>query len=74
MRDTLRSCNWPPQIVKRVHLSCGKHQNQKFCADAVYQVCVGRFPRCSCPDFAKGNICKHYLVRDIGLRPSTQVA
>ena len=27
----------------------------------MYQVRVGRFPHCSCPDFAKGNICKHYL-------------
>ncbi|KAL3139925.1 hypothetical protein ABBQ38_004215 [Trebouxia sp. C0009 RCD-2024] len=27
----------------------------------VYEVTVGRHPDCSCPDFQKGNICKHYL-------------
>ena len=28
---------------------------------AVYKVRVGQYPSCSCPDAAKGNICKHYL-------------
>jgi uncharacterized Zn finger protein len=28
---------------------------------AVYQVRVGRHPHCTCPDAAKGNLCKHYL-------------
>ncbi|KAL0031719.1 hypothetical protein WJX79_003146 [Trebouxia sp. C0005] len=27
----------------------------------VYSVSVGRHPSCSCPDFQKGNVCKHYL-------------
>ncbi len=27
----------------------------------VYSVSVGKHPSCSCPDFQKGNICKHYL-------------
>lgn len=27
----------------------------------MYEVTVGRFPKCTCPDFQKGNICKHYL-------------
>ncbi|KAK9916899.1 hypothetical protein WJX75_008503 [Coccomyxa subellipsoidea] len=27
----------------------------------VYQVRVGRHPHCTCPDAAKGNLCKHYL-------------
>lgn len=27
----------------------------------VYQVTVGRHPDCTCPDFQKGNLCKHYL-------------
>ncbi|KAL3154181.1 hypothetical protein ABBQ32_013698 [Trebouxia sp. C0010 RCD-2024] len=27
----------------------------------VYDVTVGRHPDCTCPDFQKGNICKHYL-------------
>ena len=30
-------------------------------ATAVYQVTVGRHPDCTCPDFQKGNLCKHYL-------------
>lgn len=29
---------------------------------AVYEVRVGRFPSCTCPDAAiRGNLCKHYL-------------
>ena len=28
---------------------------------AVYKVTVAKHPCCTCPDFAKGNICKHYL-------------
>ena len=28
---------------------------------AVYEVTVGRHPDCTCPDFQKGNLCKHYL-------------
>jgi hypothetical protein len=28
---------------------------------AVYRVQVGRHPSCTCPDAAKGNVCKHYL-------------
>ena len=27
----------------------------------VYSVSVGKHPSCSCPDFQKGNLCKHYL-------------
>lgn len=27
----------------------------------VYSVSVGKHPNCSCPDFQKGNLCKHYL-------------
>ena len=27
----------------------------------VYQVTVGKHPDCTCPDFQKGNLCKHYL-------------
>ena len=69
---SLLGCTCPPQIVTRGYFSSGEHQNQPYCAFAVYQVCVGRFPRCSCPDFAKGNICKHYLVRNISQRPFTK--
>lgn len=32
-------------------------------AGSVYTVKVGRHPSCSCPDAAKGNLCKHHLVR-----------
>lgn len=28
---------------------------------AVYSVSVGKHPNCSCPDFQRGNLCKHYL-------------
>ena len=37
---------------------------------------VGRFPHCTCPDFAKGNICKHYLyvmIRVLRLRQDDPV-
>ena len=27
----------------------------------MYEVTVGKHPDCTCPDFQKGNICKHYL-------------
>ena len=30
-------------------------------ASAVYQVTVGKHPDCTCPDFQRGNLCKHYL-------------
>ena len=66
---SLPGCTCPPQGFEVVYSSSGKQWSLKHCADAVYKVCVGRFPRCTCPDFAKGNICKHYLVRDIGQRP-----
>jgi hypothetical protein len=28
---------------------------------AVYDVTISRHPHCSCPDHAKGNLCKHIL-------------
>ena len=43
---------------------------------AVYQVEAGRLPHCTCPDFAKGNICKHYLyvmIRVLRLRQDDPV-
>lgn len=43
---------------------------------AVYTVKCGRFPSCTCPDFAKGNICKHYLyvmIRVLRLRNNDPV-
>lgn len=27
----------------------------------VYSVTVGKHPNCTCPDFQRGNLCKHYL-------------
>ncbi len=43
------------------------------CPFAVYTVHIGRQPHCSCPDFAKGNVCKHQLfvmLRVLGLPPT----
>lgn len=32
-----------------------------LCAAAVYDVTISRHPHCTCPDHAKGNLCKHIL-------------
>lgn len=40
------------------HLSC---QECTCAAGNVYTVRIGRHPSCSCPDAAKGNVCKHHL-------------
>lgn len=42
----------------------------------VYNVELGRCPSCSCPDFAKGNLCKHILfvyLRVLKLSPANPV-
>lgn len=37
------------------------HFNVLGATGNVYDVVVDRSPRCSCPDAAKGNVCKHLV-------------
>lgn len=40
---------------------------------AVYTVTISKHPKCTCPDFGNGNVCKHVLfvlTRVLGLRPT----
>ena len=41
-------------------LNCAQ-TSRDGCFAAVYSVSVGKHPNCTCPDFEKGNVCKHYL-------------
>jgi hypothetical protein len=42
----------------------------------VYQVQISQFPSCTCPDFERGNLCKHILfvyLRVLRCQPSSQI-
>lgn len=46
-------------LVVTLH-ACWSALTQKL-VFAVYEVTVRKHPDCTCPDFQKGNLCKHYL-------------
>ena len=67
----LRACA-QAALVKRHSRGRSRVKCEHWGAGNVYRVSIGMHPSCSCPDFRKGNVCKHVLfvmVRVIRLAP-----